>query len=305
MGDPTAGAPPGATVGCVERDCQHKIPLLGIHTPTWTPVRRETPCKRYHCPACGPGRRARCRNLIIEGTRYIHELSPTTRLRMLTLTLPRDDGATFGVRADHLRVSRMFRRWIQALRRGGLVIEYVKVLESTKTGRIHIHVLCWGTYLPKCSDKGRRRRHMRTGRGSGSPCYCSDRRPCVQRAAHMYGFGWVDVREASNPAKAAAYVAKYITKQAGIQEWPKCARRMSYSRMYAGGETMGSIEARWFTEVKARWSAERRDAYDRELAEIEWIGPEWRRPHRIADYPVDPPDMTRWSVDGERLPVPY
>lgn len=210
------------------------------------------PCNRYDCRVCGPGRRARVHKLIRAGVRVGLGAMPNHPARLITVTYPRRDDRSFDRAADMRAASEDWRRLVQRMRRAGVVLEYGRVVERTKAGRIHLHAITWGSYVPKCTDRGRRARGLQTGRGSGSPCYCAESRPCIQRAAWAEGFGWVEVRRIRSPKGASSYVAKYLSKQGADHRWPKYARRFSYSRRFAAGLTLGAIDADWREFLRAR-----------------------------------------------------
>lgn len=242
----------------------------GLHP---VPVRRwwvRSNCGMWRCPACGPKKKAETLKTIRHGAKTGLAARPGQPLRFITLTYGADKDRSFDRHDDVIASSEDWRRLVQTLRRQGRQLEYVRVLERTKRGRIHIHAITWGDWLPKCTDAGRRKRHMPYGPGSGSPCYCTDAggRPCIQKAAHDAGFGWVDVRKIRSSAAAASYVAKYLAKQSA-DNWPRHARRVSFSRRFADGLTLGAVHAAWVAEVRRRLA---------ELGELEEIpaGVLWR-----------------------------
>lgn len=273
------------------------------------PWRREVwfPCKRYDCEACGPKRRARLHKLIRAGVKYGMETNPGSPPRFVTLTYPVREDRSFDSAADMKAASQDFRRVIQRLRRSGVVIEYGRVVERTRTGRIHIHVISWGSYIPKCTDRGRRARGLPYGRGSGSPCYCTEQRPCIQRAAWAEGFGWVEVRKINSPKGASSYVAKYLSKQGSDHRWPKYARRFSYSRSFAGGLTLGIIDLEWLLEMTERAAAAGAAMmppptyWDGFLSRREWQ----RRPWRFGMPPPHPKWWPAHFAVSPAYPTPY
>lgn len=210
-----------------------------------------SPCKRWRCTHCGTGKRAEALKLIRAGAQVGLSTRGGQPLRFVTITYGRDRDRRFDSRADVAASSEDWRRLVQTFRRNGRQMEYVRVLERTRRGRIHIHAITWGDWIPKCTDRGRRARKLPYGRGSGSPCYCTAGRPCIQAMAWAAGFGWVEVRAIKSTTQAAAYVAKYLGKQSAA-DWPRHARRVAYSRKFAAGLTLGSIHDEWLGEVRAR-----------------------------------------------------
>lgn len=214
-------------------------------------------CKQWGCPVCGRGR-------LIEAVKHITDgFRPGEITRFVTLTFP----LSAGLRADRssCRTANMItRRIVQDIRRNYGDVQYAKVLETTKRGRIHIHMLTRGRYLPKCTDAGRRRHGLAFGAGSGSPCYCSGGdlwcpdadcrdaaahvRPCIQAIAHRHGAGWVDIRKVANASAASGYLAKYLAKATRVIRWPKYVRRYSASRRWSE-RTLGQIHAEHIADV--------------------------------------------------------
>lgn len=267
-----------------------------------------TPCKTWACDECGPGKRAEALRLIRHGARVGRIMRPRDPLRFLTFTYPASVDRRFDNPADVRLASEDFRELVKKWRHRGRTFEYVRVLERTKRGRIHIHVIMWGDYVAKCTDKGRQARGLPTGRGSGSPCYCKETRPCIQKLAHRAGFGWVDVRAVRSANVAAAYVAKYLGKQTS-GDWPRYARRMACSGRFTDGVRLMDIHARWTAGVIRRLERHRHaripEAAGRPPLEtlpaggVIWLG--------IAPAPPRAPPWP-WGYDaatGERLPDPF
>lgn len=287
--------------------CPHPVTIEGYRRSDMMPVQAEVRCKRYTCEACGPGRRARIIRLIRDGVRHGQRMRPDQPARLITLTYPSDTGADFRNREHMINTSERLRRVVQRLRRGGLEFQYGRMPEATKRGRIHVHLIAWGDYVPKCTDRGRHARGLPTGRGSGSPCYCKEHRPCLQRAAWSEGFGWADVRRVRSVEGAAKYVAKYLAKQSDVQQWPRYARRFSYSRDFAAGQTLGGIEALWFDAILNSMTPEQ--LAEREAARAIWIGLATPRyPHELMpEMQHPPPAGSMWGegvLAGELLPIP-
>lgn len=207
-----------------------------------------SPCKRWRCSHCGTGKRAEAAKFMHAGAAHGLALLPNQPLRFVTITYGRDRDMRFDRRADVRQSSEDWRRLVQMFRRHGRTMEYARVLERTKRGRIHIHAITWGDWIPKCTTAGRRNRGLPL---KGSPCYCTPERPCIQRMAWAAGFGWVDVKAIRSGGAAVAYVAKYLGKQTA-GDWPRYARRMSYSRAFADGLTLGAVHAQWVADVRTR-----------------------------------------------------
>ena len=300
-----------------------------------------TPCKRWACEHCGKGKRAEALKLIRAVAETGNAWDPSQPARLITLTRPRDKPNRLDDRDDCLDASTDVRELIRSWRRQGRTLEYVRIFERTQRGRIHVHLLTWGHYVTKCHDAGRRRAGLpttkeikaaRQRRGSdggptrsagsfptqsarpvvgetpdpaaAAPCYCTTERPCIQRLAWAHGWGYVDVRAVRSPGHAAAYVAKYLGKATG-DDWPRHARRLSYSRNASGGLTLGAIHARWVAHILAKVA----EGPDPTPADRVFIGivasPSIARPRSppLGDPRGHP--RTWWSqVTGERVPIP-
>lgn len=294
--------------------CPNPVPMVWAETRPglWRTQRpltgtADVPCKRWACEHCGKGKRAEALKLIRAVARTGIKNYPRQPLRFITLTRPRDKPNHLGDREDCAGASADVRELVRAWRRSrgggpGHDLEYVRVLERTKRGRIHVHLLTWGHYVAKCTDKGRRSRGLPTGRGSGSPCYCTPARPCIQRLAWAHGWGYVDVRAVRSPRAAAAYIAKYLGKQS-TDDWPRHARRLSYSRRASGGLTLAAVHAAWVAEVTARLGGP--DPWPRvwRAVPVARVLPLDRAPP--LPHPLGPMTGRISNVTGRSIPTPF
>jgi hypothetical protein len=108
--------------------------------------------------------------------------------RMITLTNIPQDKAEAYLGFQHL---------IQDIRREGIKFEYCRFLEvGAKTGMLHFHIAQWGDFIPKF--------------------WLSSR-------AAANGLGKIVDIEACHGAGPQWYLAKYITKEAGLPGWRKVA----------------------------------------------------------------------------------
>ena len=270
-------------------------------------------CKQWGCDRCGRGRLVEVVKHITGGFR------PGEITRFVTITFPLERGL-YADRESCKRANEITRRVIQEIRRTYGWFEYAKVLETTKRGRLHIHALTRGRYLPKCTDAGRRRHGLAYGSGSGSPCYCADgdarchdadcpdrhahTRRCVQAIAHRNGAGWLDIRKVGNESQAAGYLAKYLAKASRVIRWPKYVRRYSASRHWSA-RTLGQIHTDHIADVIRSGHIV---AEDREV--VRWLRCEAPRyTFAGADAPLRAPPGTRLDLaTGEiiaPLPVPF
>ncbi len=231
----------------------HRAGAAGMEGPPIPLFETSARCWRWDCAGCGPGRRVEAYKIVKGGIEQAMAAYPkTVAARFVTFTYPNSRDLRLE-NPGHLRIAhRDLAKFIQQLRRThGRNIEDVWVTEPTKRGRIHFHVVFTGPiFLRKCTDGGRRSRGLRTGPGSGSPCYCSPERPCVQRLAWDQGMGWVKVETVRSAAKGAAYLAKYLAKGSGNHRWPRYSRRMSRSRQW-GSLTFGALRREFIESVRS------------------------------------------------------
>lgn len=265
-----------------------------------------SPCKRWACEHCGKGRRAEALKLIRHVADTGLAWDPRQPLRFVTLTRPMTTPADIHNPDDWQRASVDLAEMVKAARRwwsrpdAAHKLEYVRVTESTRRGRIHLHLITWGHWVPKCTDRGRRRAGLPTGPGSGSPCYCPETRPCIQRLAHRHGWGWVEIRRIRSPKQAASYLAKYLGKQTA-HDWPRHVRRLSYSRHASGGATLGNIHAAWVADVRRRLADPARPVRETR----DWIGVVPRPLPRPRPPPLALPPAWGSAVTGEVTPDPF
>lgn len=125
-----------AFVGRVSKAYCGKGAVLYVDPQTDTLVAVATHCHRYDCPTCGPSRAAEARAIARSGRPE----------RLLTLTLRRD------IRAPvNRQIEFIFRSWaelVRRIKRHFSAFSYMKVLELTKAGTPHLHVLTRGDYIP-------------------------------------------------------------------------------------------------------------------------------------------------------------
>lgn len=153
----------------------------------------ELECKRWDCPVCGPKKQYSLRKRI--------EQVPANRL--LTLTHAPRPGENPTQALQRMRVS--WHHLYQRIRRRHpkRTLKYIAVVEWTKAGWPHLHILMQSKYLPQ---------------------------KWVSRAwKELHGASIVDVRRTHSARGAASYVAKYLTKD---NRCPPRLRRWSASRGY-------------------------------------------------------------------------
>lgn len=212
----------------------------------------EVRCECWRCDGCGRWRRQLHGQLIEAGFAEHIGRRREPFARFVTVTWPSDTGVSLASAADCANVTRMFRLWVEDVRRYYAPrLEYYVVKEPTRRGRLHQHALTFGPYLPKCSA---RRLPPGCVLGCGpdcsNPCHraggcvAEGRKPCVQALAHRRGLGFLDIRAVRGQRHAAAYIAKYLGKDHIGHPWPRYSRRSSYSRDFAP-TTVGRLAKEW------------------------------------------------------------
>jgi len=189
-------------------------------------------CRSWGDPGCG--RRLRALHLAFIKAGVAWHAVRGLFARLVTVTFPTDDGAQVDDPNHVARCTGLISKFVQEIRRTHSPrLEYYAVKESTKRGRLHVHLVTTGPYLRKCRHRWGGCDGPRGCRTRLAQWETSDRRrrrpkPCVQAIAHRLGMGWVDVRKVQSGRQAAGYLAKYLGKQVGA-EWPRYSRRSSYS----------------------------------------------------------------------------
>jgi hypothetical protein len=151
-------------------------------------------------------------------------LEGTSRARFLTLTSPAGDTAESSMRL----LSRRFEKLRRLVRRTGYVgeFEYGGVVELTKRGVAHFHVLFRGPYLTQAA---------------------------WSRLAVYAGFGRIVWIKLASDGRVAAYVTKalpgYLTKDlSGLVPFPRHFRRVRFSTGWAPGwvqRRQGESDEEW------------------------------------------------------------
>ncbi len=212
-----------------------------------------TRCKSWRCAGCGRWRRALHAQLIDAGFAY-HRTRGEPFARFVTVTWPTDTGARLSVAADCANTTRMFRLWVEDVRRHYRpALQYYVVKEPTPSrGRIHLHAITFGPYLPKCSARrlpagcilGCGPDCKRPGCHQAGGCIAEGRPPCVQALAWRRGLGFLDLRVVRGQRHAAAYIAKYLSKDHVGKPWPRYSRRCTYSHDFAP-TTIAALSESW------------------------------------------------------------
>lgn len=195
-------------------------------------------CGRWSCPVCGSMKSQAARLAVEQGIRYA--LSRGERVRFATLT---EDPAR---PLDLPALGAAWNRLRTTLKDSGLLKEYVAVVETTKAGRLHLHIVATGKYIPVGA---------------------------LRNAARNAGFGKVtDIRALGGKhtpkgllkreelvGVAAHYVAKYLASESKRREALDShvrvrLRPVRFSRGW--GASLGSARA----DLIAQWREERGEA---------------------------------------------
>ena len=99
------------------------------------------PCGKWVCRHCGSRKKAAARLMIEEGIRGAR--SRGERVRFITLTSPPEKPLTTRSLYEAFNSLRV------TLRRSGHLKQYFGVVETTKAGALHLHLLATGRFLPQ------------------------------------------------------------------------------------------------------------------------------------------------------------
>jgi hypothetical protein len=267
-------------------------------------------CDQWACEACGPKRLIEVFKLVAAGIEEAKRCRPADPARFLTITYPNSRDLRLHNADDLKQASRDLRHLVEALRKTGYEFEYSRVFESTKKGRIHIHVISWGDRLPKCTPRGANSQGIR-GRAQHD-CYCTKDAPCIQRIAHRFGIGFIDIRAIRNRKQARNYMLKYLTKLTRQARWPRYARRFSKSNRFAP-TTLREIHQAYLAVIHKKLKDEGRLQQPPPDAQIfVWEfkpQPPLSPPPLNRAYPQRGPpiplDTTLDTTTGELLPIPW
>jgi hypothetical protein len=187
-------------------------------------------CKTWQCDYCAPRRAAAYAKAIAEAAEQ-HRLT-----RFVTLTLdPKKIGATAGHSCKYLR--RCFNKFRVYLgRKFGHSIKYVAVLEFHKSGIAHLHLIV-DEYIEW---------------------------QWLKNAWEAVGGGsHVDIRARKDQHRIAKYLAKYLTKEFGLNGENKCPRgqrRVTCSRGITLLRRLGKHHTWRVLKQSIRWTFGRRCA---------------------------------------------
>lgn len=181
------------------------VTVFGTHKYRKMAVLFNPRCKMWDCDYCAEMNKADWIHTALRGTLVL--AMEGQRIQFVTLTSrPYSTPITglYFLKENWPRLNRTMRyhtnKWTKQL---GLVWSYLMVPEKHKTGVVHCHLLAATHYDTEKSWKD---------------------------FAFGAGFGWkVDAQGLVTPSKAAAYVAKYLHKGQGKEDWPKGFRRVRKS----------------------------------------------------------------------------
>lgn len=161
-------------------------------------------CRRWQCPDCGKYHKRRLRKRLISG-------QPNAFVTLTTNPTRYPDPVDAFLNATHAinTLIKVLRRRYPRKR-----IEYAVVWEETKRGYPHAHILLRAPYIPQKFLSAQWER--------------------------LSGAKIVDIRVVRNEGEAAAYVAKYLTKDPAV---PPGYRRYRLSQGYSAPPPKGTLAA--------------------------------------------------------------
>lgn len=221
---------------------------------------RALKCRSWGCEHCAPDRRNQLMAMAAGGLPE----------RFLTLTINPDEGAD---PADRLAIlANSWRLIVKRLRRlhPGKVIEFLAVVEETKAGEPHLHILLRSPYIPQGLLSGWMKEL------ANSPI--------------------VDIRRIKNAREVVRYVAKYITKAPA-----QFGSRKRY--WHSGHWEVDPYEKPETPEQSAyHWTIDRRPLW---LIALDWTQRAWSVNHQREDWLTGHPLVWPAESDyGQEPPEP-
>lgn len=271
--------------------CVNPLGLIGSDGAVVGVVR----CGRWCCPACAEKNRRRLYARAMDG-----EVGVASERYLLTFTLRR---LSYVGAADAYRVMReAWRCWLQRLRRAGWRGEFLRTVESHRSGYPHLHVLVTARVPVQWLTQG----------------WCH----CVRLACRRLGVtaGWlaqdypgnVDVSRKghSRPAQGVGYVLKYLQKSMSL---PSVRRELGATRLW--GASRGALAARYkpvpILDVKGvvslrrleREDWERRQAVERATRALTWNNE--RNVYELGTIAQGRLFEVKRDVDGHLISIHY
>lgn len=151
----------------------------------------QTRCRTWSCPHCGPRRIAH----------LTHQVVAAKPSKFVTLTV--NNGLFESRREAYDRTRRHIGTLTRSVRSRFGNWEYLRILEVTKKGWPHYHLVVRGAYVPQAW--------------------------LANRWDELTGAHIVDIRRVKNMKHAAAYIMKYLYKQKSV---PWTNRRVAWSRKF-------------------------------------------------------------------------
>lgn len=232
-----------------------------------------TSCKTWSCEIC------RKRNLAYVKLRMEYGCSALGEFYLITVTLQADSAHGRDARA----VRTVWEQLIRFLKLKSPQLTWMKIVELTKQGTPHLHLLVGGLGKRKdsCARKGEFKHSVKnTFRACAEDCLIHE---WSQAWFGVTGDSWVvDARKGSTPARLANYLGKYLTKsyyhrkdleEMGFKRRWSCARNWpSPTKM----ETITAQEGGWDkTEMIKGYGNEmlrRRVEADKDSIALEQVG---------------------------------
>lgn len=213
----------------------------------------KTICKTWGCQVCRFKRASYVKAMMLRGC---YSLDPCY---LITLTLRAGNRETHGA----VFVNKAWTALVRYLKERSRTLSWFKVIESTKKGTPHLHLMVGG--IGQRIANGHGDRHGKNVPYSVDFIHEDCRKDCL---IHEWGLEWfklttayvVDAKRIYNPEGAARYLAKYLVK--GFLDRENLSelgfgRRYSMSRNWPRGESLrlrGSVDGSWeSTEIIPRW----------------------------------------------------
>lgn len=218
----------------------------------------ETNCKSWDCLACRDRKMAMVKATMSYGVSALGQcylvsltfVAIDARLRKLTKSQAKSERKPW--RADAKYAKKIFKKWLALLSSRLPPMKWFLIPELTKRGQVHFHLIVGGIGKRKaaCTEQANYGRSWRN-----KECSCLEHVMSKAWREATRGHSWVvDVRPVLGKFGAAAYLAKYLTKDFKIREKLEemgFIRRYSTSRNWPRGAQMkreGTVDGSWTAE---------------------------------------------------------
>lgn len=203
-----------------------QLTVFGTNEYQKTAVLFNPRCKMWKCDHCAEKNKQSWIHTAMRGTMIL--TMEGQRIQFVTLTSRPYATPTTGLyflKENWPKLNRTMRYHTNVwTKNAGLKWSYFMVPEKHKSGVVHCHLLASTLYNTNKSWK---------------------------EFAFDAGFGWrVDVQGLTNPEQAASYVAKYLHKGHGAENWPRNFRRVRKSNNWPAAIEHESVGWEWKTYKK-------------------------------------------------------